>query len=324
MLQALSILDEAIRRVQDPRQSRIDFDFDKISAFIHDKLSKITEQYGCRVLFVAERSSHVWGTSHPQSDNDVKAVVFFEPRRYYSPIRQVRRQWKEVYGPRDKEQKEKQSEHNENEIEPEPDVELNCIEIMKLCELILKNDPNIFEMFTSPIQYHCQCPAMLGRLKEIVHRIYDWHKLAQHYVSWSHANYHQLAHSTKKRLKKKPLKILLYIWRGILSAEWLAAHQQCEGLPLYIPDLIASSAELNDEEKRILMSLLTNRVRKSKYEIDCVESRQMLLRAPEILQSVRANVDRIGTETKWKKKEHRASCAASLEELVYEIIESFE
>ena len=100
-------------------------------------------------------------------------------------------------------------------------------------------------------------------------------------------------------------------------------HQQCKGLPLYIPDLIAYSAQLDDEEKGILMSLLINRVRKSQYEIDCVESRRMLARAPEILKSVRVNVDKLQSEKKVNDT-HRKSTGPLLEELVYEIIESFE
>ena len=81
MQQAVSFLDETIRRLQNPTElcvtssgaiidsKFIDFDIDKISAFINSKLSDITLKYDCRILLVAERSSHVWGSSHPRSDN---------------------------------------------------------------------------------------------------------------------------------------------------------------------------------------------------------------------------------------------------------------
>lgn len=311
----------------------INFDIDKISGFITDKLGEITQKYECRVLLVAERSSHVWGSSHPESDNDVKAVVYFRPRQYYTPIVQVRRQWKEVYGPRDnqKEQQKKKKASKQKEeksecTDPEPDVELTCTEITKISQMILKNDPNVFEMFTSPIQYHCQCPELLRKFREIIFRSYDWGKLAQHYLSWAHGNYKQLERSSKKRMNKKPLKILLYVWRGILSAEWLQDHLQCKGLPLYIPDLIEYSKHLDDEEKGVLMSLLNNRVRKSQYEIDCEASRRMFARVPDVLKLVRDKVDKLQSEKQGNAipKAMKASSGKLLEKLVYEIIESFE
>ena len=68
---------------------------EKISRFINAKCSAIAEQRQCHLLFVAgtaihvdcfenllfivqtERSSHVWGTAHSQSDNDVKAIIYY-------------------------------------------------------------------------------------------------------------------------------------------------------------------------------------------------------------------------------------------------------
>ena len=215
----------------------VDYDYNQISNFVQLKLSEISKEKSCRVLYVAERSSHVWGSSHAKSDNgmyvvlyflfpcafchdcihqtDVKAIIYYKPRQYYSAIKQISRQWKKQYGPRDntKEQKKsksksEQKDSKEEEQVSEPDVELTCIEVTKLCQLIINNDPNIFEVFTSPLPYYIESFDILDRFREIIYRTYDWFKLATHYLAWAKGNYYQIQKGSKKRMAKKPLKML--------------------------------------------------------------------------------------------------------------------
>jgi len=210
------------------------------------------------VLYVAERSSHVWGSSHPESDHDVTAIIYFKRRWYYSPFKQLSRQWKEGYGTEDKTRHQQKSYSTERKEETSKieeigdlDMELTCNELTKTCHEIIKNDPCIFEMLTSPLAYYTECPTVLERLREIVYRTYDWFKLGKHYLSWSVGNYKKIIEtkpskpSKKNRVDKKPLKTMIYVWRGVLSTEWLLANQTCKGLPLYIPDLIAFSKLLD-------------------------------------------------------------------------------
>ena len=114
---------------------------------------------------------------------------------------------------------------------------------------------------------------------------------------------------------------MMYVWRGILSTEWLLAHQTCKGLPLYIPDLIAFSKLLDVEEKNILISLLIDKVRKSNYAVDCAESRKMMERVPEVQDILQQMMKSAEHKSAGKRSHH--SAAQILEELVYEIIESF-
>jgi len=325
-------LDAAIDALQSDAErletTFVDFDFENISFFINSKLAAIAQQRECRVFYVAERSSHCWGTSHAESDHDVKAVVYYSPRHYYSPTRQLSRNWKEQYGAKDA-----QTTHSGETKEPE--VELNCIELTKVCHLIIKNDPNIFEMFSSPLPYFIENRETFDKIQSVVFMAYDWFKLGTHYLSWSKGNYKQLVRSTKKRMNKKPLKILLYIWRGILSAEWLMDHKQCKGLPLYIPDLIAYSKRLDSEEKRISLALV-EKVRASHYETDCEQSRRMLLRAPQVLEAVdgmmkseRAQFSEqsLGKRTHEMKTHENilggTETAKLLDDVVFEVVESF-
>ena len=238
MLAAISLLDDVINEVTiiglnlDDRdkgrkgdlmvnnikiQSRfLDFDYKMISNFVNTKLIEISKKYECKILYCAERSSHVWGSSHSKSDNDVKAIIYYKARDYYSPIKQVSKTWKCIYGPRDnqklnkskKQKKEEQELKEANLYIEEPDVELNCIELTKISQMIIKNDPNVFEIFTSPLPYFIENKDIIQQFRKIIFATYDWFKLATHYIAWSNGNHKQLSNTNKKRIARKPLKML--------------------------------------------------------------------------------------------------------------------
>lgn len=135
-----------------------------------------------------------------------------------------------------------------------------------------------------------------------------------------------------------------------MSAEWLINHKKCQGLPLYIPDLIKYSRLLDDKQKKIMMVLLTTKLRKSYYEIDCDESRNFVIKGKEMIGVVdqmlnKENPKKIqqknGKKTN-KEKELKNSItskvkelqqqaniqkgsfnAKQLEKLVFDVIESF-
>ena len=241
MLQAISLLDDLINEMVlsgvnlDDRdkgrdadlildniriQSRfLDYDYKMISNFVSIKLSEICKKWSCNVLYCAERSSHVWGSSHCKSDNDVKAIIYYHQRDYYSPIKSISKSFKCIYGPRDnqKGQKKKKKKNkaeetkiseSKEEKEPEPDVELNCIELTKISQMIIKNDPNVFEIFISPLPYFVSDKQVIDKFRKIIFATYNWYKLATHYLAWSNGNHKQLITTSKRRMTKKPLKML--------------------------------------------------------------------------------------------------------------------
>ena len=206
----MSLIDDAINHFEanSVDKRKIDFDYEKISKFVNDKLVEVckTHQNEFRVLYCVEASSHVWGTSHMRSDNDVKSFIYYKARDYYSPTKEMCSYWKYQYGPRDP------SNQNAQEIAEEksddPDVELSFMQIKKVCELMLKNDSNIFEMLTSPITYLVESEEFVERLREIMYSLYDYRKLASKYLGFSQGNYKQVRSNKKKRFTKKPLKML--------------------------------------------------------------------------------------------------------------------
>eukprot|EP01084_Bolivina_argentea_P238062 399954_1 len=355
MLAALSLLDDVINEIMlsgsqlDDRSKNnnltynnlvldgrfIDFNYKKISKFVNTKLSEISNKHECQILYCAERSSHVWGTSHANSDNDIKAIIYYKPKDYYSPIKQIIKSFKLQYGPRDPKNKNKEFKQDINE----PDVELNCIELTKIGQMIIKNDPNVFEMFASPLPYYISNNEIIQKFQQIIYSTYDWYKLANHYIAWANGNFRQLEKTKKKRMVRNQLKILFVVVRGILSAEWLLNHYKCKGLPLYVPDLITYSNILNNEEKKIIMKLLVTKLRNGLHEIDCDDSRYLKNRVRELINVIdqmlhdqnpnKGNKEKPSiTKRVNKLKEHStmmmgSSVAKKLENIVFDVIESF-
>merc|ERR1712013_583211 len=56
----------------------------QIKEFVTQKIIAFERDHGCKMLLAVEKSSHVWGTAHSESDNDVHCLMFYAPRQYYS------------------------------------------------------------------------------------------------------------------------------------------------------------------------------------------------------------------------------------------------
>ena len=135
------------------------------------------------------------------------------------------------------------------------------------------------------------------------------------------------------------LNRLFVVFRGILSAEWLANNKKCKGLPLYIPDLIKYSRLLDSKEKMILMTLLTTKLRNGQSDIDCDDARNAVIRAKELINIVNGILSRENQKKQENGKnsihekvcelrnemniEKGSSNAKILEQLVFNVIESF-
>ena len=248
-----------------------------IPAFVNEKLRSFEEKHKVVVLFCVERSSHTWGVSHAGSDWDVKFVFCYDVNRYLS-VRDTPKQYtKTVFGPRAaphahrnardvvlnlKGEENKCSEtDNEERSDDILDVELGGFELMNFGRLLLKNDPNAFEMLMSPIIYHST--PFLERLRPIGEAYVSHLSLAHHYANWSTGTMMNAKKGDAHKFFKKGLKIYGYIIRGLFSSHWLLRqrsvrnitcinyHSQCgkmlscltlvcqaRGMPLKITDLI--------------------------------------------------------------------------------------
>ena len=183
----------------------VDFDFDRVQSFVTDKIKEIEKDRGIRVLLAVERSSHIWGSSHKLSDFDVKAIFYYNPRMYYSPLTRIKKDFKIVYGPRGTDDKLKSY---------DIDLEFTFWELKFSCNLSMNNDPNILEMFKSPIIYYFESRSLLNgicinginSIESIICQLYDYKRLMVHYYSWSKGHYTILTQGSKQA-KEKPLKL---------------------------------------------------------------------------------------------------------------------
>lgn len=218
----------------------IDFDFKAVQSFVVSKIKEFEKIQNVRVLCAMERSSHVWGTSHKLSDFDIRALYYHTPREYYSPWFRLHKQHKVVYGPRSSKNEKEDGNGNgagdngdaDGHDEKILDVELSFMELRHSCHMMMNNDPNLIEMFKSPIVYYQQdvpieyinnhilknndnCnininTSIMSEFHSILCGFYDYHRLMIHYFSWAKGHYTQLVVLQKKRIQKKPLKVYVF------------------------------------------------------------------------------------------------------------------
>merc|ERR1712129_161499 len=135
---------------------------------------------------------------------------------------------------------------------------------------------------------------------------YEWVKLAGHGAHYSLGNYKQLTKKKKKKKKSlKPLKTLFVVWRGILSAEWLANHKTCRGLPLFLPTLIAQSPMLSSHEKETMLAVLTQKLQKGFFAVDGPHERQLFAKADEALIFVNQRISEMEPQTQSQRKDNK-------------------
>ncbi|ETO35913.1 putative Cytosolic Protein [Reticulomyxa filosa] len=210
-----------------------DFDFDTVRDFLLQQKQELEKEYQMKIIYMVERSSRVWGTSHPKSDFDVKAIMCYSPRQYYSPTKERMWEFKRVFGPRSK----------QSQVGANLDLELTCIDILNLGSGIFKNDPNIFEIFHSPVIYWMD--SKITPIRSIIDDVYNWRRLAAHYSSWAYSNLRQFTDNKKKRMREKPLKTTFAVLRGILCCEYLLTYETHATIPLFLPFLIDHSKILD-------------------------------------------------------------------------------
>eukprot|EP01083_Nonionella_stella_P137345 417874_1 len=277
------------------------YDIPKIRNFVTKKVIVIERQYTCKVLFAVERSSHIWGTSHTKSDNDVQCLMFYPPRAYYSVINscaenaRLHQNKRRNTINRNKQQQINQyksntfvrdlkiqyghrfTQHTEvkDEQDTELDVEISFHEISKWMRLICESNLNLYEIICSPIvYYHLYDLNHMQMLRNIICNLYDYVRLSENYYHVAFKNYRKLHNRNTNRVNRDPkmkVKALFVIWRCILMAEWLMQHKCVHDMPFYVPDLIKKSRLLNDSydtDKHMLLNKLKNGINKGIYRVD--------------------------------------------------------
>jgi len=195
-----------------------------IKTYLNKKLQEIVQDFGCELLWVAERSSRVWGTAGPDSDFDIKVIYKFPSSKYVGII-PYQEKFKRVYGPRAKLEADRSV----------YDIEISGFDVRVACKMIVKNDPNMLEMLTSTIVYKSK--DIFLPIANLAPSLYNHVQLATHYYNWSFGHTRWLRTGKRKQLKKRA-KVLTYIIRGVLSVEWLMRKGTAVGMPLEVEKLM--------------------------------------------------------------------------------------
>jgi len=214
----------------------------RVKAYLTEKLREISAELGCQILLVAEKSSRVWGTASKDSDYDIKMIYKYSLESYVKVDKRKLR-FKRVFGPRAPVEKDRS----------EFDIEIGGWDIREASKMVLDNDPGLLETFTSPIVYFKL--DGFDEFCKMVPRIYDYSRLMNHYRSWAQGHIYMLQGRSKRgkgsgipnKIAHKTAKVILYVVRGILSAEWLKENKTVVGMPLAIEDLLSKSKMMSPE-----------------------------------------------------------------------------
>ena len=112
------------------------------------------------------------------------------------------------------------------------DVEIGGFELKNFVQLLLRNDPNCIEMLLSRIIY-IDSPLRV-ELKRLASTVYQWPSLCKHYINWANSH-HKMVENESKSVINKGLKTFGYMFRAIMTTDWLIAHKS---VPLADPILL--------------------------------------------------------------------------------------
>lgn len=252
--------------------------------FILSRLRELEEEYGFSVIFAVERSSRLWGTSHSQSDFDVKFFYVYPRRKYYSIEGGTVDRMKRVYGPRGT------SADSSSGPDKHFDVEISGFELARtLLAKLRKPDPVAFEIIYSSIVYVDH--PLLKAFRGLVGRVVNRSDLARAYVRYALSSDRRRKDIQSKIARgEKPtannvLKLASYVARAALSALWLSGEPAVDGeragdLPFNISALIASLVDrgaLQRDDASVIEEIIVairrgDRVYESKNQRDATET----------------------------------------------------
>ncbi|GAB5353629.1 hypothetical protein AAMO2058_000051100 [Amorphochlora amoebiformis] len=218
-----------------------------VRAFILEKLRDLEREFGFKVVYAAERSSHVWGTAHQESDHDVKFLYVY-PMRSYCKVEQDPMKMKRVYGPRGTQRVQNGKE--------DMDVEIAGFDLKQAGSMICRADPTMYEILASPIVYKAS-PLARQFLP-----FFCLSRLAQHFFNYGNSHLKMLSREKlKPKIQRKELKMYGYTLRAFLSCLWVVRKANIYGslvessgnfpiLPLEIKKIAKTLSE--QDEARVL------------------------------------------------------------------------
>ncbi|MEZ5299579.1 MAG: nucleotidyltransferase domain-containing protein [Verrucomicrobiales bacterium] len=180
---------------------------------IRERLARVEEYSGVRLLFAAEAGSRAWGFASPDSDFDVRFVFARSPERYLS-VRAL-----------------------DEQIGPimEGDLDLAGWDLRKALRLLAKSNGPLLEWLGSPIRYAGD-DRLVENWRALAAEVLCPRRLAAHYAGMANGAWQRCAEQGAAASAKR----LLYAARALLAARWVATRAAIP--PVRFADLVAGQA----------------------------------------------------------------------------------
>lgn len=183
------------------------------SQTIIDRLHRLEQKEGIRILYACESGSRCWGFASPDSDYDIRFIYARSQDDYLSiePVRDVIE-------------------------EPVDDLwDLNGWDLGKALRLMKKSNSSLIEWLQSPIVYY-ETPGFRESMLQLAQHHYDLAKLSNNYRGMARGNFREYLSGTEVWLKK-----YLYVLRPLLACEWI--ELKGKPAPAVFEELLAFAAE---------------------------------------------------------------------------------
>ncbi len=160
---------------------------------ILDRLAKIEEEKGIKILFACESGSRGWGFHSPDSDFDVR-FIYVRPQDWYVSI------------------------HNRSDFLDfaiNDDLDFKAWDIRKVLALIFKSNASPLEWLQSPTIYR-DTPNFREELMPLVNQYFNPRHTANHYLGICQNSLKAGIVGDEFKLKK-----YFYVLRPLLAAKWV-------------------------------------------------------------------------------------------------------
>jgi uncharacterized protein len=146
-----------------------------------DWLSGLGDEYGVEILFACEAGSRAWGIETDQSDFDIRFIYRYRDIKEYLSIRKTK-----------------------NILDFRSPYDVTGFDLYKVCDLILKSNPSVYEWAYSSITYTEKNQFSL-HLKQMIENSYSPFSLFMHYSSLKNRNVKELIKGDYNVKKQKQL-----------------------------------------------------------------------------------------------------------------------
>ena len=194
---------------------------------IEDKLARLSDNEGIRILYAAESGSRAWGFGSPDSDYDVR-FVYVRDMTWYLRLQPGR-----------------------DVVEAGIDadlIDLSGWDADKALKLLIKSNPALYEWLVSPIVY-LRAGEFAARARALYEQFADRQAIAHHYRNIAAGQWRREIEG-KSAVKQKKY---FYVIRPLMSLQWVRENHTPP--PMMIDGLL-ERVELPGSVRRAIEELI--------------------------------------------------------------------